>query len=73
MIDTARSQRGGIANWQALDYQKRFVAYLAIKMLSDGHRIVPSHMRGIRRHQSRRRIENHILSGKIDILPDTIT
>ena len=39
MIDTARSQRGGIANWQALDYQKRFVAYLAIKMLSDGHRI----------------------------------
>jgi len=70
MIDTARSQRRGIANWQALDYQKRFVAYLAIRMLSDGHRIVLITCEGL---DDIKVEENHILSGKIDIIPDTIT
>lgn len=40
MIDISRSQRGAKATWEGLDYQKRVVAYLAIKMLSEGHQII---------------------------------
>ena len=40
MIDSSRSQRGGIATWQGLDYQKGFITYLSIRMLSEGHQII---------------------------------
>jgi Cap4, dsDNA endonuclease domain len=40
MTDSSRSQRGGIATWQGLDYQKRFIAYLSISMLSEGNQII---------------------------------
>ena len=40
MIDSSRSQRGGIATWQGLDYQKRFIAYLSISMLSEKNQII---------------------------------
>lgn len=40
MIDISRSQSGAKATWEGLDYQKRIVAYLAIKMLSEGHQII---------------------------------
>ena len=33
MINTSQSQRGGEAAWRGLDYQKKFIAYLSLKML----------------------------------------
>jgi hypothetical protein len=40
MRDVSRSQRGGIAAWQGLDYQKKIIAYLAIGILSSGSKII---------------------------------
>jgi Cap4 dsDNA endonuclease len=39
MVDVSRSQSGGVATWRGLDYQKRYIAYLAIQMLSDQKQI----------------------------------
>ena len=30
-----RSQKGAAANWKGLDYQKKFIAFLAVGMLSE--------------------------------------
>ncbi len=40
MIDASRSERGGIAAWQGLDYQKKIITYLAIEILSNGSKII---------------------------------
>jgi hypothetical protein len=35
MVDIVRSQKGAAANWKGLDYQKKFIAFLAVEMLSE--------------------------------------
>jgi hypothetical protein len=39
MIEISRSQRGARATWEGLDYQKKYIAYLAIKLLSKDNNV----------------------------------